>query len=211
MHLGKLDLLLDSVPELPFQLQAGGRSTNRTSRGGAMDVNSKQLFKYAGDCMREPGVFMEQSHRGVSVRPELNRGGSQSVGGLKLVPALNPRAAVVASAQMHMELAGDRPWQRRDRDLGSLPGTCRDHPDHRPKLPPSQQNRREKRPRGNDSTKRQNRPGRVVLKCPVTWGRVQGSDTYSIGPQEGFSDLEFRMQLSGYKRCGPSTSIIVAI
>src|SRR5262245_16145267 len=65
--------------------------------------------------MRQPGLLIEIDDGSLSVRPQLRRGGSQGVGGLQRVPALNAPATLPAATDVDVEPAVDRP--ARDLDL----------------------------------------------------------------------------------------------
>jgi hypothetical protein len=68
--------------------------------------------------MRQPGLLVEFDDRGLSVRSQLRRGGTQRLGRLQGMAPLNPAAALTALPDMDVELAVNR--LARDLDLELL-------------------------------------------------------------------------------------------
>lgn len=57
--------------------------------------------------MTEPKFFVQSAHRGVNVRSELSRGGSDRVGRLQFVPTLDMRSTATANSSVDVELPVD--------------------------------------------------------------------------------------------------------
>src|SRR5262249_24711393 len=76
----------------------------------ATERDTEKALKAAGDlAVRQAGLLVEFDDGGLSVGPELGRGGAEGVGRLQGMAPLNPAMALTALADVDVELPVDGP------------------------------------------------------------------------------------------------------
>src|SRR6266542_2635223 len=105
---GFTDVLVDRLATL-------GRAQDDMRTAAARQANAEQRLKDAADfAVRHAGLFVEFDDGGLGIGAELRRGGAECIGRLPRMPALHAASALLAAADVNVELALNRPPRNLD-------------------------------------------------------------------------------------------------